>query len=53
MFNFFKKNKKKSRPVAYINVDKFGSCYIDSRELSQLPEVKKMQEEALKIVSRR
>jgi hypothetical protein len=52
MFTFFKKKKNK-KPTAYIQVDKFGSCYIDSRELSQLPEVKKMQQQALEIVSRR
>ncbi|MEQ4787959.1 hypothetical protein ABN070_14945 [Morganella morganii] len=36
---------------AYVHVDKYGSAYIRSSELAQLPEVKEMQRMARIIVS--
>ncbi|HCE8948631.1 TPA: hypothetical protein NHT78_001711 [Morganella morganii] len=37
--------------VAYVRVDRDGSAYIHSNELSQLPEVQEMQRQAAEIVA--
>lgn len=39
------------RRVAYVRVDRDGSAYIHSNELSQLPEVQEMQRQAAEIVA--
>lgn len=54
LLTYLKKDKAKTtfNPVAYIRVDRCGSLHVPSSEIASLPEVKLMQKQAKRIVSK-